>query len=62
MNTGNNENVTIETIKMLYQDTLKYKINAAKTLENQILKLKDNPTATEIVLTGRIKFEIESKN
>lgn len=47
---------------MLYQDTLKYKINAAKTLENQILKLKDDPTATEIVLTGRIKFEIESKN
>ena len=44
-----------------YQETLKRKINAAKTLEDQILELEYDPATIEAILTGSTKFEIESK-
>ena len=53
---------TNETMKILssYQDTLKRKINAAKTLEDKILELKHDPATIETILTVSTKFEIES--
>ena len=48
-----NEDATNETIEILssYQDTLKRKINAVKTLENEILELENGPTIIEAILT-----------
>ena len=60
-----NENATNtnETIEMLssYQDTLKRKVNAVKTLEEEILELEDDPATTEAILTESAKFAIECK-
>ena len=58
-----NEDATNETIEILssYQDTLKCKINAVKTLEDEILELENDPALTEAILTESTKFEIESR-
>ena len=58
-----NEDATNETIEILssYQDTLKRKINAVKTLEDKILELENDPAIIEAILTESTKFEIESK-
>ena len=58
-----NEDATNETIEiwLSYQDTLKRKINAAKTLEDEILKLENDPAIIEAILTESTKFQIESK-
>ena len=57
------EDATNETIEILssYQDTLKRKINAVKTLEDEILELENDPAIIEAILTESTKFEIESK-
>ena len=55
-----NTNETIEILSS-YQETLKRKINAAKTLEDQILELEYDPATIEAILTGSTKFGIESK-
>ena len=34
-----------------YQDTLKHKINAIKTLEDEILQLEDDPGTIEAIVT-----------
>ena len=58
-----NEDATNETIEILssYQDTLKRKINAVKTLEDEILELENNPAVIEAILTESTKFKYESK-
>ena len=58
-----NEDTTNETIEFLlsYQDTLKRKINAVKTLEDKILELENDPAIMEAILTKSTKFEIENK-
>ena len=58
-----NEDATNETIEILssYQDTLKRKINAVKTLEDEILELENNPAVTEAILTESTKLKYESK-
>ena len=55
-----NTNETMEILSF-YQNTLKCKINAAKSLEDEILELKDDPATIETILTVSTKFEIESK-
>ena len=57
------EDATNETIEIFssYQDTLKRKINAVKTLEDEILELENDPAVIEAILTESTKFEIESK-
>ena len=57
------EDATNETIEIFssYQDTLKRKINAVKTLEDEILELENDPAIIEAILTESTKFEIESK-
>ena len=58
-----NEGATYETIEILssHQHTLKRKINAIKTLEDETLELENDPTIVEAILTESTKFEIESK-
>ena len=58
-----NEDATSETLEILsfYQDKLKRKIYAVKTLEDEILELENEPAIIEAILTERAKFEIESK-
>ena len=58
-----NEDTTNETIEISssYQDTLKRKINAVKTLEDKILELENDPAIMEAILTKSTKFEIENK-
>ena len=58
-----NEDATNETLEILsfHQDKLKRKINAVKTLEDEILELENDPARIEAILTERAKFEIESK-
>ena len=58
-----NEDTTNETIEFLssYQDTLKRKINAVKTLEDEMLELENDPVIIEAILNESTKFEIESK-
>ena len=58
-----NEDATSETLEILsfYQDKLKRKINAVKTLEDEILELENESAIIEAILTERAKFEIESK-
>ena len=55
-----NTNETIEILSS-YQDTLKRKVNAAKTLEEEVLELEDDPATIEANLTKSAKFEIECK-
>ena len=55
-----NTNETIETLSS-YQDTLKSKTNASKTLEKEILELEDDPATIEEILTESTKFQIENK-
>ena len=58
-----NEDATSETLEILsfYQDKLKRKINAVKTLEDEILELENNPAVIEAILTESTKFKYESK-
>ena len=58
-----NEDATNETLEILsfHQDKLKRKINAVKTLEDEILELENDPALTEAILTESTKFEIESR-
>ena len=58
-----NEDATNETLEILpfHQDKLKRKINAVKTLEDEILELENDPARIEAILTEHAKFEIESK-
>ena len=58
-----NEDATNETLEILsfHQDKLKRKINAVKTLEDEILELENDPARIEAILTERAKFEIEIK-
>ena len=58
-----NEGATYETMEILssHQHTLKRKINAIKTLEDETLELENDPTIVEAILTESTKFEIESK-
>ena len=58
-----NVDATNETIEILssYQDTLKRKINAAKTLEDEILELENDPAILEAILSESPKVEIERK-
>ena len=48
-----NKDATNKTIEILssYQDTLKLKINAVKTLENEILEVENYPAIIEAILT-----------
>ena len=57
------DGITEENIEMLnsYQETIKRKINAVKTLEDEILDLEDDPNAMENILSESTRFEINSK-
>ena len=58
-----NEDATNESIEILssYQDKLKRKINAVKTLEDEILELENDPAIIEATLTESTKCKIESE-
>ena len=55
--------ITEENIQMLnsYQETLKRKINAVKTLEDEIVDLEDDPNIMENILSESTQSEINSK-
>ena len=55
-----NTNQAIEILSS-YQGPLKCKINAFKTLADEILELEDDQASIESILTASTKFKIESK-